>query len=392
MKILNTVFLFLIIIGLFTSYSCKKRTTTDYVIEVDTVYGSSKSDTSKAGYILLSPFTTPQDSGTLIMLDGIGNTIRQKRTAHGAMNFKRWVTNGQVRYTWSEFDPNAYVIPIINNVCFVNVIADSNLNEIKRVTLLPHNDILTDKAQGTDLHDFIYLADNHYITLSYYMKMATNIPDSLAAGGSGEVVFPVIQEILNDQVIFQWEGADFPEFYATSIEGNNFNQTYTPQDYMHLNSMIVDPTDNNLIVSCRNLNQVLKIDRQSGAIVWRLGGKNSDFPITPDQKFLRQHFASLTDNNQTLILFDNGDINERPSSRIVEFQLNQSAKAINGFRIYNIPEPFSQIMGDVQKFGSHYFIGGGSGRYFLDVNYLTGEKYKEIQIQQQSYRTLRYLE
>jgi hypothetical protein len=43
-----------------------------------------------------------------------------------------------------------------------------------------------------------------------------------------------------------------------------------------------------------------------------------------------------------------------------------------------LPEPVSRIMGSVQKMGSRYFIGGGSGNYVLEIDYTTGEKILEL--------------
>ena len=51
-------------------------------------------------------------------------------------------------------------------------------------------------------------------------------------------------------------------------------------DYVHLNSIGVDP-DGNLLVSSRNTHTIYKIDRSSGQIIWRLGGKHSDFDARP---------------------------------------------------------------------------------------------------------------
>ncbi|MEO6830838.1 MAG: aryl-sulfate sulfotransferase [Chitinophagaceae bacterium] len=372
--------------------SCKKNTQIEDVIKYDTVATPTSLDTSSQGYIMMSPFSSPLDSGNLIVMDGSGKVLKQKRTAYGAMNLRRWVVNGQVRYTYCMYDPSTYVIPVINNYCFTSYIADSNLNVIKTIGLIAHGDITTGQNQSTDLHDFIYIADNHYYTLSYYLKTATNVPANLAPNGNPQVVCPVIQEVLNDQVVWQWEATDFPEFYTTSVESNNFSDVNTPHDYMHLNSMILDPSDNNLIISCRNLDQVFKINHTTGAIMWRLGGSNSDFPVSDYQQSLRQHYASLTDNGQTLMIFDNGLAGVRESTRILEFQLNESAKTINGFRAFNVPEPYSQIMGSVQKYGTHYFISGGSAKYYLEVNYLTGQKYKEVINPLQSYRILRSMQ
>src|SRR6185436_20143917 len=95
---------------------------------------------------------------------------------------------------------------------------------------------------------------------------------------------PIAIGIINGVVIWQWDGTDYPEFYSTSVETNDFTNLSKTQDYMHMNSMTIDPRDNNLICSFRNLNQVVKLNRITGNVMWKLGGKNSDFPLTASQK------------------------------------------------------------------------------------------------------------
>jgi arylsulfate sulfotransferase len=150
--------------------------------------------------------------------------------------------------------------------------------------------------------------------------------------------------------------------------------------------MIIDPADSNLLVSFRHQNQVVKLNRHTGDIMWRLGGRNSDFPLTKNQLFLRQHNVVLTDNNQTLMIFDNGERNARPMSRVLEFKLDQAKKTITSYKAFNIPEPFTESLGSVQKIGDYYLICGGTANYVLLVNSITGDKKMEMKMNQASYR------
>jgi hypothetical protein len=357
------------------------------------VYNVVRSASANAeGYILASPytFTAPADSGNVLLMEGDGHLLKHLHTPAAAMCFRRWDLNGTIRYTWIVYDPSLYIVPVINQLSCYAVIADENLNEIKRLSLLPSGDISTDKKEGIDAHDFLLLSDDHYITMSYYQKKVTNIDASLTTGAYALVLSPVIQEVNAGQVVWQWEGTNYPEFYQTSVEWNDFANVNKTQDYMHMNSMVIDPRDNNLICSFRNLDQIIKINRKTGNIMWRLGGKNSDFPLTADQVFLRQHNATLTDNNQTLLMFDNGEATVRPYSRVLEFQLDELNKKVLAFKSYDIPEPFSQYMGSVQKMGTNYFLGGGTAKYILEVNYATGEKVLELTSNLASYRTYKY--
>ena len=77
-----------------------------------------------------------------------------------------------------------------------------------------------------------------------------------------------------------------------------------------MNSMYIDPKDNNLVCSFRNQNQVIKINRTlDGSVMWRSGRQEQRLPDW--QK--NQHPASVLcattfDTNSTLILLDNGEL------------------------------------------------------------------------------------
>jgi hypothetical protein len=372
-------------IVLILSYSCKKENDSQ-------PYSVATISNPTPGIILTSPFSpSNNDEGQLLLLNERGSTLRKKETNGAALCFRQWNINGQLRYTYFVNDVNTYHIPSINQLTGYFVIADAELNELKRVHLLPFEDITTGSNKpNLDVHELILISDDHYYTMAYYPKTVSNIPSSLNPAADVVVVACIIQEVQNDQVVWQWDSSDYPEFYTNSVEGNDFSNISKAQDYMHMNSMIIDPRDGNLIVSSRNQNQIIKISKETGAVVWRLGGKTSDFELAAGQNFLRQHDATLIEDNQTLLLFDNGEQNERPQSRVVEFKLDEANKKVTSFSSFDIPEVYSQYMGSVQKIGPNYFIGGGSTPYILEINYTTGEKVLELKGENMSYRSYKY--
>jgi hypothetical protein len=287
-------------------------------------------------------------------------------------------------------DPSAFRPPNIYDAGGYVVVADSNLNTLQQINFTPYAPGLFPANQVLDVHDFILVSDNDYITLTYYWKYVNNIPARLNPAPNVSVLTPVIEEVVNGSVVFHWDATNDTSFYASSVEHNDFTDTTMPQDYVHMNSMFIDPRDNNLICSMRDQDQVIKINRTTGAVMWRLGGYNSDFPLSNDQVFLRQHHATLTDNNQTLLLFDDGQATLRPYSRICEFHLDEANKVVTSFKFFNIPEPFTDYTGSVQKIGDDYFIGGGPAGYLLDVNYNTGQKVIEFKSNMANYRAFKY--
>ncbi|MBD0293591.1 MAG: aryl-sulfate sulfotransferase [Flavisolibacter sp.] len=345
----------------------------------------------EAGIILVSPFKmNDNNSGRLMILNEKGELIKEKKTAGQANNFQRWVVNGKIIYSYHEHIPSMYHIPNVNTLPGEVVLLDTGLNEIKRIRTLPYESAsLTSDA--LDLHDFILINENHYLVMSYYEKAVNNIPAALKPVQNAKIAAPIIQEIKDGVAVWEWDGSDFPEFYQNSVEGNKFNDGSQTDDYMHINSMFIDPTDGNLICSFRNLDQVVKIQRTTGNILWRLGGANSDFVLTSEQKFYRQHHATLADDNKTLLIFDNGLKGVRDYSRIIEFGLDEVNKTVKNFTSFNLPgNSFSEFMGSVQKRGDTYFIGQGSDPVVSEVNYKTGEVKLKVQLSDYSYRAFKY--
>ena len=72
----------------------------------------------------------------------------------------------------------------------------------------------------------------------------------------------------------------------------------------HINS--VEPVDGGWILSLRSPGEVVRVDRSSGDVVWRLGGPRSDFTFVDDPRggFFGQHSARWLGDDQ-LALFDN---------------------------------------------------------------------------------------
>jgi hypothetical protein len=75
-------------------------------------------------------------------------------------------------------------------------------------------------------------------------------------------------------------------------------------DFFHVNSIEID-TDGNLLVSARNTHAVYKIRRRTGQVIWRLGGKRSDFKLGRGVRFAWQHDARRQGDG-TISIFDNG--------------------------------------------------------------------------------------
>jgi arylsulfotransferase ASST len=103
----------------------------------------------------------------------------------------------------------------------------------------------------------------------------------------GTVLSGVAQEIdiATGKVVFEWDSLNHvPVTETIHIKG----RLSSPFDYFHINSISV-AHDGDLIISGRNTSAVYKVDRATGAVRWRLGGRESSFAMGPGASFWRQH-------------------------------------------------------------------------------------------------------
>ena len=153
-----------------------------------------------------------------------------------------------------------------------------------------------------------------------------------------------MQEIDHDRAVFEWDSESVPSLYVDSTSGDTFGPTGL-NDYLHMNSMDIDPADGNFVFSFRYADAVVKIDRKTGQILWTLGGKEDQFGLTAAQKFSWQHFARVQADG-SLMIFDNG--NNAHQTRIVRFVLDEANKRVTSFTdVYDKPatQPQTTYMG-----------------------------------------------
>jgi len=193
-----------------------------------------------------------------------------------------------------------------------------------------------------------YVAENHELLLldngnALLMAYAPVTMDLTAYGGlaNAQVIDVVIQELdAARTLLFEWHSLDHLPVTATYV-----SLTTALVDYAHANSIEIDE-DNNLLLSLRNTSQLLKIDRQSGEILWQLGGKKSDFTITNDAGFAFQHDARRLPNGN-LTLFDNGNGLHPAYSRAVEYAIDETTMTVT--RTWQVTDTHTAAIGNAQR-------------------------------------------
>ncbi len=158
---------------------------------------------------------------------------------------------------------------------------------------------------GADLHEFeITNADTALVT-AYYPVYAN--ARSVHRPGRQIVLDSVVQEIdiPTGLVLFQWDSLD----HVPLTDSRGLlppRNTREPFDYFHINSIDVD-RDGGLVLSARNTWAAYKVSRQTGRVIWTLGGRHSTFKLGPGATFAFQHDVRIRSAGDTTVtLFDDG--------------------------------------------------------------------------------------
>lgn len=266
----------------------------------------------EVGYYLFSPFTNPPTAATSaarapkpIVLD-----------KNGYVAWYQPATNARAINDF-KFNPTHQVYTFIDFV---------NPTQVYYRTLDPNFQLLStvEPANGNyyDAHEFFINRTGRQV-LSTTRDSVIDLSAFTFNGNPGSanagIRCFVIQEVDSaNNLLWEWNSCD----HLHPTEGYDF-YGYTGTmtfDYCHGNS-IEEDQDGGYILSFRHLNAVVKIERNTGNVVWRLGGKNSDFSFPNDGGFSGQHDARRLPNGN-ITLFDNGNMASPQATRAVEYTLD----------------------------------------------------------------------
>jgi hypothetical protein len=300
------------------------------------------------GDIFVAPQFGPSQDGPMI-LDPQGNLVWFKSYPVGEntliADFRVQTLEGQPVLTWWQGNTNA------GHGRGVGVIYNRNYEQLATVHAVDGVDM--------DLHEF-------RVTPQGDAYFNTSVPVHLPGIGKPTVV-SVIQEIdiKTGLLLFEWNALDhvpIGESYITpKTPGFNF-------DPYHVNSIEPD-RDGNLIVSMRDTSAVYKINHDTGAIIWRLGGKHSNFTMGRGTPTAFQHNA-IVQPDGSLTLFDDGagPPTVHPESRGVRISLDTTHNTATLVKEYDhSPQLSADFEGSLQALPSgDVFLGWGQQPYFSE--------------------------
>jgi len=314
--------------------------------------------------IFIAPYNAPVGQAGAVIVDAKGEPIWENPLAgRVTTNFRVQRYRGSPVLTWWEGDIE------LGHGVGEYVIADTSYRTVRRVQA----------ARGLrgDLHEFVITPRDTALLTSYVVRDA-NL-SSVGGSPKGTIQDAIFQEIdlASGALLLEWH----------SLDHIPLRESYSPVeanwDFFHINSVDL-AGDGNLLVSARSTHTVYKIAR-SGEIVWRLGGKHSDFQMGAGANFAWQHDARRQPDG-TFTIFDNGATPAvEKLSRGLILNVDEQAMTASLVRQYTHPKVLSGSQGSVQLLeNGNVFVGWGetprvsefrrSGRLVFDA--ILGERYE----------------
>jgi hypothetical protein len=196
-----------------------------------------------------------------------------------------------------------------------------------------------------DLHDLQILPNGDALLMAYDAE--TVDMSKVVKGGKKDATVTglIIQELdPSKNVIFEWRSWDHFSFSDSTSSLTDQNV-----DLVHGNALAL-ANDGNLLLSSRNQSEITKINLNTGAILWRLGGKANQFTFVNGQPFAYQHDVRQLPNGD-ITVFDNHGTQENPApSHGIEYKIDEKNKTATQVWEYTHNSPvFATFMGDTQR-------------------------------------------
>jgi hypothetical protein len=303
------------------------------------------------GYVFIALKRGEGQFGTLI-LDNDGEPVWVRPLENQElypMDFKVQLYGGEPVLTWCDSKV------VGGHGSGEYVIADTSYREITRVRA-------GNGYQG-DHHEFLITPQKTALLTAFGKVRA----DLTAIGGAEDQLLwdGVAQEvdIETGEVLFEWHSIDHVAVDETYADFSSDTRE-SAFCYFHINSVDVD-SDDNLLISARNTFAVYKVDRETGEVIWRLGGKKSDFDMGSGTWVRFQHDARRQPDG-TITIFDNGGGTLDKESFGIALDLDLDDMQANLVRRYAHPDkPWADTQGNIQMLpNGNAFVGWGDAPSF----------------------------
>lgn len=297
------------------------------------------------GYIFLADtYTTTNFGFYVMMLTNDGSPVWYRQLTNSGFDFKV-LPNGYLHYAQQyralSFSGGGYV---------THQILDQNFNDVETIR--------AGNGYNAECHDFQMLPNGHVLLSAYYLTQV-DMSKLLTNGNPAALVSGAVLQELDGQrnVVFQWRSWDHYPFTTQWV-----NSSAAVISAFHVNC-ITEDTDGNLLVSTPSW--VKKISRQTGNIMWHLGGTENQFTfvgVTQQQgtNAFAGHGINRLPNGHVLI-YNNSSFAAGATSTVHEYALDETNKIATHIWTYT-PSPgvAGPSQGDAQRLpNGNTFVGWG---------------------------------
>lgn len=271
-------------------------------------------ETDTPGLLFLAPKQVDAQTGPLIV-DDAGDVVWSLPVGEraSAADFRVQTYQGRPVLTWWEgishrgWGEGEFVI------------ADETYTEIARFK--------AGNGRQGDLHELQLTEDGTALVLVYEKEERdlTEV-DGPAEGWQFENFVQEI-DVATGEVLLEWAASDHVDMDESYVEldEEEDGSEEGAYDWFHVNSASLWD-DDTIIISARNTHAVYAIDRATGEVEWRLGGRRSDFELDDGAVFGWQHDARRQPDG-TLSLFDNwANEDDEPDSRALFLRIDEAAR------------------------------------------------------------------
>jgi Arylsulfotransferase (ASST) len=296
---------------------------------------------------------SPVGPGGPMIVDGRGDLVwfSQLESPDVAANLRVQRFRGRPALTWWQGSVTPYAFGI-----GTGIIADTSYRTIRTVR--------AGNGYPMDLHEF-ELAPPRDALFTIYSLIQVHLP-----GTPEDQLSPLLDSIVQEVdistglVVWEWHAyghIPLEDSYATP-------QNSASYDAFHINSLQPLPNDH-VLVGARDTSAVYEVDRPTGRIVWKLGGKASTFKLGRGARFWFQHDARMLSGNE-IGMFDDeaGPPQKAPASRGLILSLDRrrlTARVVREYR--RSGHTSAQSEGSLQRLPhGNVFVGFGSTPFFSE--------------------------
>jgi hypothetical protein len=310
-------------------------------VTVTTNYSSAVAD----GYVFMANNITPTNVGYYVMImTNDGSPIWYRALTNAGYDLKV-LPNGYIHYA-----QQIRALTYSGGGDVTHEILDENYN--------PVESIHAGNGYVAEAHDFQMLPNGHVLQTGYYLS-EVDMSQVVTNGNPAALVSGAVLQELDAQrnVVFQWRSWDHYPFTSQWV-----NSTAAVISEFHVNCIFQD-NDGNLVISTPEW--VKKINRQTGDIMWHLGGPENQFTfvgVTQVQgsNQFRSHAINRLANGNVL-LYNNSPGGPGSTSTVHEYALDETNKIATHIWTYT-PNPAvsGTVQGNAQRLANgDTFVGWG---------------------------------